>query len=111
MHKCFKSMMTSAQVVETSVNVNNNSPSWDYSHPDDQTTQTILTFEGIYLFKVCVVNFFSNLTSVPRTFDLHCRYNDSKNCAKKRALFKLMPHVVFFGKTLNSHSVPLHPGI
>ena len=32
-------MMTSAQVVETSVNVTNNSPSRDYSHPDDQTTQ------------------------------------------------------------------------
>ena len=33
-------MVTSAQVVETSVNVTNNSPSRDYSHPDDQTTQT-----------------------------------------------------------------------
>ena len=32
--------MTSGQVVETSVNVTNNSPSRDYSHPDDQTTQT-----------------------------------------------------------------------
>ena len=31
----------SVQVVETSVNVTNNSPSRDYSHPDDQTTQTI----------------------------------------------------------------------
>ena len=28
-------MMTSAQVVETLVN---NSPFWDYTHPDDQTT-------------------------------------------------------------------------
>ena len=27
-------------VLETSVNVTNNSPSRDYSHPDDQTTQT-----------------------------------------------------------------------
>ena len=32
----------------------------------------ILTFEGIKLLKARVVNFFSNLTSVPRTFDLHC---------------------------------------
>ena len=32
-------MMTSTQVVETSVNVTNNSPSWDYSHLDNQTTQ------------------------------------------------------------------------
>ena len=36
-------MMTSSQVVETSVNVTNNSPSRDYSHPDDQTTQTTET--------------------------------------------------------------------
>ena len=36
-------MMTSAQVVETSVNVTNNSPSRDYSHPDDLTTQTTET--------------------------------------------------------------------
>ena len=45
-------MMTSAQVVETSVNVINNSPSRDYSHPDDQTTQTTETpgFQTIYRF-------------------------------------------------------------
>ena len=29
--------MTTAQVVETSVTVNNNSPILDYVHPDDQT--------------------------------------------------------------------------
>ena len=29
--------MTTAQVVETSVTVNNNSPIQDYAHPDDQT--------------------------------------------------------------------------
>ena len=34
--------MTSAQVVQTSVNVTNNSPPRDYSHPDEQTTQTIV---------------------------------------------------------------------
>ena len=37
-------MMTSAQVVQTSVNVTNNSPSRDYYHPDDQTTQTIIQY-------------------------------------------------------------------
>ena len=31
-------MMTSAQVVETSVTTTDNSPSQDYTHPDDQTT-------------------------------------------------------------------------
>ena len=30
-------MMTSAQVVETSVTITDNSPSQDYTHPDDQT--------------------------------------------------------------------------
>ena len=44
-------MMTSAQVVETSVNVTNNSPSRDNSHPDDQTTQTTET-PG---FKPCTI--------------------------------------------------------
>ena len=33
--------MTIAQVVETSVTVNNNSPIQDYVHPDDQTQPTI----------------------------------------------------------------------
>ena len=31
-------MMTSAEVVETSVNVITNSPSQDYIHPDDHTS-------------------------------------------------------------------------
>ena len=31
-------MMTSAQVVVTSVTTTDNSPSQDYTHPDDQTT-------------------------------------------------------------------------
>ena len=33
--------MTTAQVAETSVTVNNNSPVHDYVHPDDQTQPTI----------------------------------------------------------------------
>ena len=32
--------MTTPQVVETSVTVNNNSPIHDYIHPDDQTQPT-----------------------------------------------------------------------
>ena len=46
-------MMTSAQVVETSVIVTNNSPSRDYSHPDDQTTQTTET-PGFKTFTVLI---------------------------------------------------------
>ena len=36
--------MTTAQLVETSVTVNNNNPIQDYVHPDDQTQ---LTFETL----------------------------------------------------------------
>ena len=38
--------MNTAQVVETSVTVNNNSPIQDYVHPDDQTQPT---------FEICFV--------------------------------------------------------
>ena len=34
--------MTTAQVVETSVTVNNKSPIQDYVHPDDQTQPTFI---------------------------------------------------------------------
>ena len=40
-------MMISAQVVETLVNITNNSPSRDYSHTDDQTTQTNLKIHDL----------------------------------------------------------------
>ena len=39
--------MTTAQVVETSVTVNNNSPIQDYVHSDDQTQPT---------FDIAVIN-------------------------------------------------------
>ena len=42
-------MMTSAQVVEASVTVTNNSPSRDYSHPDNQTTQATVLFLFPYI--------------------------------------------------------------
>ena len=40
--------MTTAQVVETLVNVKNNSPIQDYVHPDDQTQPA---FKHLVLFK------------------------------------------------------------
>ena len=46
--------MTTAQVVETSVTVNN-SPIQDYVHPDDQTQPTnsyAIAFKSIFLNKV-----------------------------------------------------------
>ena len=40
MQLTFTLKMTTAQVVETSVTVNNNSPIQDYVHPDDHTQPT-----------------------------------------------------------------------
>jgi len=39
-HESHQLMLTSAQVVKTSVNVISNSPSWDYTHLDDHTSLT-----------------------------------------------------------------------
>ena len=44
--------MTTAQVVETSVTVNNNSPIQDYAHPDDQTQPTFEMTPGFKPFTV-----------------------------------------------------------
>ena len=41
--------MATAQVVETSVTVNNNSPIQDYVHPDDQTQPTFEFFSVLEL--------------------------------------------------------------
>ena len=55
--------MTSAQVVETSVNVTLNSPSQDYTHPDDRTplsydmTPGFKPFMILRLFWACVLFF------------------------------------------------------
>ena len=51
--------MTTAQVVETSVFVNNNSPMQDYVHLDDQTqpfemTPGLKTFHMVNMSRVCV---------------------------------------------------------
>ena len=40
--------MTTAQVVETSVTVNNNSPIQDHVHPDDQTQPTFENLHRMY---------------------------------------------------------------
>ena len=42
--------MTTAQVVETSITVNNNSPIQDYVHPDDQTQPTLEMTPGFKPF-------------------------------------------------------------
>ena len=49
--------MTTAQVVETSVTVNNNSPIEDYVHPDDQTQSTFDVLVFVISFNVVFKNF------------------------------------------------------
>ena len=46
--------MTTAQVVETSVTVNNNSPIQDYVHLDDQTQPTLEMTPGFRPFTVLI---------------------------------------------------------
>ena len=55
--------MKTAQVVETSVTVNNNSPVHDYVHQDDQTQPTFEMTPGfkpltVYIFVVVKIFFF-----------------------------------------------------
>ena len=52
--------LTTAQVVETSVTVNNNSPVQDYIHPDDQTQPTFEMTPGFKPFTELNVLFFYN---------------------------------------------------
>ena len=54
--------MTSAQVVETSVNVISNSPSQDYTHPDDRTLLNDMTpgFKPFTIY-LCISNYIFNI--------------------------------------------------
>ena len=56
MYKC----LTTAQVVETSVTVNNNSPIQDYVHPNDQTQPTFEMTPGFKPFTELNVLFLYN---------------------------------------------------
>ena len=47
--------MTTAQVVETSVTVNDNSPIQDYVNPDDQTQPTFEMTPGFKPFTVLII--------------------------------------------------------
>ena len=47
--------MTTAQVVETSVSVNNNSPIQDYVHPDDKTQPTLIIIILILIIIIIII--------------------------------------------------------
>lgn len=46
-------MITSTQVVETSVTTGDNIPSLDYTHPDDQTSLSTPGFKPFTVFLLC----------------------------------------------------------
>ena len=66
--------MTTAEVVETSVTVNNNTPIQDYAHPDDQTQPT---FEQIIALKKFVKNC---VLYTLKDYEI-CRFNKNKTYA------------------------------
>ena len=53
--------MTTAEVAETSLTVNNKSPIQDYVHPDDQTQPTIEMAPGLKPFTVSQIRIRSHL--------------------------------------------------
>ena len=55
--------MTTAQVVEMSVTVNNNSPIQDHGHPDDQTQPTFEMTPGFKPFTHILKSYFKSFTS------------------------------------------------
>ena len=63
-------MITSAQVVETSVNVTSNSPSQDYTHLDDHNLPNYSTYTVISLIKKTIL--FKNVAHkfAFKTFDI-----------------------------------------
>ena len=65
--------MTTAQVVETSVTVNNNSPIQDYVHPDDQTQPTFEMTPGFKLFTMQCLYVYGTMTKCPVKRGLHLR--------------------------------------
>ena len=56
--------MTSAQVVETSVTFNNNSPKQELRHPDDQTPSTFEMTPGLKPFTVLLIFWMSYLQGI-----------------------------------------------
>ena len=68
--------MTTTQVVETSVTVNNNSPIQVYVHLDDQTKPTFEMTSGFKRFTVVSVLYISDRWDLPH----------SKTCIKRKPL-------------------------
>ena len=64
--------MTTAQVVETSVTVNNDSPIQDYVHPDDQTQPTLEIHTSVGQLII-----YKHLRQLRLHLFLHAKLNDT----------------------------------
>ena len=62
--------MTTAQVVETSVTVNNNSPIQDYVNPDDQTQPTFEMTPGFKPFTIYTLILNVRVSARSRTIEM-----------------------------------------
>ena len=84
--------MTTAQVVQTSVTVNNNSPIQDYVHPDDQTQP----FEMTPGFKPFTIIILFTLKSECIFFRRDAETVDLEKCSKAIQVSEKMKGVMYF---------------
>ena len=81
--------MTSAQVVETSVNVISNSPSQDYTHPDDRTL-LYDNFDYNFFLKLFKSNFYNGWDTAKTQHILNLKAKkikrDNKYCINHRGV-------------------------
>ena len=94
-------MMTSAQVVETSVNVTSNSPSQDYTHPDDHNLPNynldlFSRFSGLKLNEEKTEFFCSGVQNLSKSFSYEFKHSikilgvhfDYDELSRKKANFE-----------------------
>ena len=110
--------MTTAQVVETSVTVNNNSPIQNYVHPDDQSQPTFemtLTWDQAQFerFWYILSNGYRWNWAWYKLIHVCARYGQILavtliGCRKRRKLKALIPRVVVFGNDPSSAEKRIH---
>ena len=105
-------MMTSAQVVETSVTVTDNSPFQDYPHLDDHTTRSTVT-PGFKPFTVIMLFAALNNNGICHTYGVRLQW---LMCHILDCLDPFMPWAVLTSCcvlqcTFYSHRTSLHPGV
>ena len=89
--------MTTAQVVETSLTVKNNSPIQDYVHPDDQTQPIFEMTPGFKPFKACLYSCVTRLKLHTR----RCLF--SATCVESSVNAVLIYLVLFYNYQIEKH--------